>query len=148
MTTIKTLNEKNALVSKAFAKKAVIFGTEEYKLWREYKKDFPEAKMATKSIKRNPNKKTNRNLTYENMVKFIEVQDNSEELMKEFKRQQKLAQIAPSPYHAIVAWFRKKFEKNEDFKAMFADKISEEPKEEYEAMVATDIEDEYEEISE
>ena len=119
MTTIKTLNENTALVSKAFAKKAVIFGTEEYKLWREYKKDFPEAEMVTKSIKRNPNKKTNRNMTYDRMKLYIEAQKNAVELMEEFERQSKLAQIAPSPYHAIVAWFNEMFDDTEDYKRIF-----------------------------
>lgn len=49
---IKMISETEAQVTKAFAKNAVIFGTEEYKLWREYRKDFPDAKMVTKTIKR------------------------------------------------------------------------------------------------
>ncbi|MBE6701668.1 MAG: hypothetical protein E7582_07275 [Ruminococcaceae bacterium] len=118
-TTIKLIGINKAQVTKAFAKKAVIFGTEEYKLWREFKQDFPEAEMVTKSIKRNPNKKTNRNMTYDRMTKFIDAQKNSEELMSEFEHQKKIAQIAPSPYHAIVAWFIKKFSDTEDFKTAF-----------------------------
>lgn len=39
---IKMISETEAQVTKAFAKNAVIFGTEEYKLWREYRKDFPD----------------------------------------------------------------------------------------------------------
>ena len=46
---IKMISETEAQVTKAFAKNAVIFGTEEYKLWREYRKDFPNAKMVTKT---------------------------------------------------------------------------------------------------
>ena len=53
---IKMISETEAQVTKAFAKNAVIFGTEEYKLWREYRKDFPDAKMVTKTIKKNPEK--------------------------------------------------------------------------------------------
>jgi hypothetical protein len=56
-----------AQVTKSFEKKSRVFGTDEYKLWREFKKDYPNAKMTTKSIKKNPNKETNKNLTYENM---------------------------------------------------------------------------------
>ena len=48
---IRCIDEKTALVTKAFKKNASIFGTEEFKLWREYKKEFPNAVMVTKSIK-------------------------------------------------------------------------------------------------
>jgi len=118
-TTIKLIGINKAQVTKAFAKKAVIFGTEEYKLWREFKQDFPNAEMVTKSIKRNPNKKTNRNMTYDRMKLYIGVQKNAVELMEEFERQSKLAQIAPSPYHAIVAWFNEMFDDTEDYKRIF-----------------------------
>lgn len=63
-----------AQVTKSFEKNARVFGTEEYKLWREFKKDYPLAKMTTKRIKKNPNKKTNKNLTYKNMETFINEQ--------------------------------------------------------------------------
>lgn len=45
---IKMLSKTEAQVTKAFAKNAVIFGTDEYKLWKEYRKDFPDAKMVTR----------------------------------------------------------------------------------------------------
>lgn len=62
------VNDTTAQVTKSFQKNAVIFGTEEFKLWREYKAISPDAVMTTKSIKKNPNKKTRRNLTFANMV--------------------------------------------------------------------------------
>ena len=76
---IKMISETEAQVTKAFAKNAVIFGTDEYKLWKEYRKDFPDAKMVTKTIKKNPDKKTYRNLTYKNMELFISVQPKKED---------------------------------------------------------------------
>ena len=82
------VNDTTAMVTKAFEKKACIFGTEEFKLWREYKKEFPKAKMTTKTIKKNPNKRTStKNMTYDNMEIFISQQDNAEELMAAFKKQ-------------------------------------------------------------
>ena len=47
----------NGIVTKAFAKQAKIFGTEEYKLWKAFKVEFPDAEMVHKPIKNNPNKK-------------------------------------------------------------------------------------------
>ena len=101
---IKMLSKTEAQVTKAFAKNAVIFGTDEYKLWKEYRKDFPDAKMVTKTIKKNPEKKTYKNLTYKNMELFIKVQpvekdenDNVIDYMKEFERQKLMAKVQANP---------------------------------------------------
>ena len=66
------VDETHVLVTKMFAKNARIFGTAEYKMWKEIRLDCPNAEMVTKTIKKNPNKKVDtKNMTYENMVKFI-----------------------------------------------------------------------------
>lgn len=59
-----TIDETTAWVTKAFQRQARIFGTDEYKMWKAYREDFPGAKMKTKNIKRNANKRAYRNLTY------------------------------------------------------------------------------------
>ena len=82
---IRYINDTTAQVTKAFEKKACIFGTEEFKLWREYKKEFPEAKMVTKTIKKNEDQKRRRNKTFENMEAYIATQPNAEDLKKEFE---------------------------------------------------------------
>lgn len=116
---IKITNEKNGMVTKAFAKQAVIFGTPEYKAWKEFSKEFPNAKMVTKTIKKNPDKKTFLNLTYENMRGYIAEQENSEELIIEFDRQLVLSKIQTSPYRFMVAWFEQKFENYDSYKQYF-----------------------------
>ena len=118
---IEVINETTARVSKAFEKNAKIFGTPEYKLWREYLKEFPNATMTTKEIKKNPNKKTYRNMTYKNMELFIEAQENSEALMKEYKRERQMSKIQTSPYRAVLAWFCQKFEGYDNYKEFFKD---------------------------
>lgn len=119
--TIRYINDNEAQVTKAFEKRAVIFGTEEYKLWKAYRVDFPNAKMITKSIKKNPNKKTYKNLTYLNMKQFISMQDNSQKFLAEFEKQKKLSQIQENPYRAVLAWFLKEFPKYDEYKDFFAD---------------------------
>ena len=49
---IRYIDDNTALVTKAFQKNASIFGTDEFKLWREYKAMFHDAKMTTKTIKK------------------------------------------------------------------------------------------------
>ena len=119
---IEVINETTARVSKAFEKNAKIFGTPEYKLWREYLKEFPNATMTTKTIKKNADKKTYRNMTYKNMELFIEAQENSEALMKEYKRERQMSKIQTSPYRAVLAWFCQKFEDYDNYKEFFKDK--------------------------
>lgn len=124
-----------AQVTKAFEKNARVFGTEEYKLWREFKKDCPNAVMTTKRIKKNPNKKTNKNLTYDNMKAYINEQPNADELMKQFERELKLSKIQTSPYRAVLAWFEQTFEGYDSYKEYFK-ALAEKEAEEVEEMVA------------
>ena len=131
---IKMMSETEAQVTKAFAKNAVIFGTSEYKLWKEYRKDFPNAKMVTKTIKKNPEKKTYKNLTYKNMELFIKVQpvekdenDNVIDYMKEFERQKLMAKVQANPYKSVLAWFLEKFKDYSTYKEFFK-KLEEEEK--------------------
>ena len=48
----KFVGENRVQVTREFAKNAMIFGTPEYKLWREIKADCPDAQMELKTIKK------------------------------------------------------------------------------------------------
>lgn len=121
------INDNEAQVTKAFEKKARVFGTEEYELWKAYRADFPTAKMVTKEIRKNPSKRTYKNLTYKNMEAFILLQDNRESLLAEFKRQKELAKIQENPYRAVLAWFLSEFTDYDSYKRFFVEKTTEEP---------------------
>ena len=101
------VDETHVLVTKMFAKNARIFGTAEYKMWKEIRLDCPNAEMVTKTIKKNPNKKVDtKNMTYENMAAFIREQDDAEAVMAEFQKQIKLSKVKANPYRAVLAWFK------------------------------------------
>ena len=123
--TIRIIDENNIQVTKAFAKQARIFGTPEYKKWKEVLAENPKAQMVTKKIKKNPDKKTNRNKTYENMELFIKQQKNAEELLKEFERQKKLSKIMPYPYAAVLEWFENTFKNPDEYQPLFEEKAAE-----------------------
>ena len=116
------VNDTTAQVTKSFQKNACIFGTEEFKLWREYLTYFPKAKMQTKSIKKNPDKKTRRNLTFKNMVEYMKTQENSEDLLAEFETIKSRSKIQKSPYQYVLSWFEAKFEGYNDLKQFMAQK--------------------------
>lgn len=118
--TIRYIDDNTAIVTKAFQKKASIYGTDEFKLWREYKAQFPDAVMTTKVIKKNPNKKTStKNMTYENMALFIKEQDNAVALMAEFKREYNKSKVQANPYRYVLAWFKQKFEDHNSYMEYF-----------------------------
>lgn len=118
--TIKIMDNNEAQVSKTFAKNARIYGTEEYRIWREFKAENPEYVMVVKTIKKNPDKKTYKNLTYKNMRDFIKENDNKKkELEKEFDKQIRMSKIQSNPYRAVLAWFLQKFEKYDSYKEFF-----------------------------
>ena len=122
---IRYINDTTAQVTKAFEKKACIFGTEEFKLWREYKKEFPKAKMVTKSIKKNPDQKNRRNMTFENMEAYIATQPDAKALKKEFETIKQRSQIQKSPYQYVLSWFEAKFDGYNDLDQFMAEKEAE-----------------------
>ena len=118
--TIRYIDEKTAQVTKAFQKNSSIFGTEEFKLWREYKAMFPEAVMVTKAIKKNPDKlNITKNMTYENMALYISQQDDAVLVMAEFRKQIKLSKVKANPYRAVLAWFKQKYSNVNDYMDYF-----------------------------
>ena len=123
------VSENEVQVTKEFAKNARIFGTPEYKMWKEIKLDCPDAKMVLKSIKKNPNKQTStKNMTYENMAMFIRVQDDSKTLMIEFKKQIALSKVQTNPYRCVLAWFKQTFSDYDGYKKFFEEEAQKEAK--------------------
>ena len=116
----KFIDDNHVLVTKEFAKNARIFGTPEYKLWREIREDRPDAEMVTKTIRTNPNKKNNtKNMTYERMAIYIREQDDAATLMVEFKKQIALSKVQTNPYRHVLAWFMNNFKNYDSYKAFF-----------------------------
>ena len=118
------ISDSEARVTKAFKKQASIYGTDEFKLWRDYLVLYPNAKMATKSINKNPNKKTNRNKKYDNMVEFISTLPNSEKLMEQFEVIKQRSKIQNHPYGYVLDWFETHVEPLGDFETFIVDKAA------------------------
>lgn len=116
----KFVDDTHVLVTKEFAKNSRIFGTPEYKLWREIKEDCKGAEMVTKRIKKNSDKKNStKNMRYENMADYIRAQDDAEKLMAEFEKQIQLSKVQTNPYRFVLAWFKKTFEGYDSYKDFF-----------------------------
>ena len=118
----RTETGKVAVVPKEFAKKACIYGTEEYEKWEEILSKNPCIAIEAKTIKKNPDKKTNKNMTYKNMELYIREQENSETLLKEFEKQKRMSKIHKNPYKKVLEWFCNRFKDFDDYNEFFEDK--------------------------
>ena len=137
----KFVDDTHVQVTKEFAKNARIFGTPEYKMWRAIKLDCPEAEMVTKSIKKNPNQKTRRNMTFKNMEEYIKTQPNAKELEEEFKTIKQRSKIQKSPYQYVLSWFEAKFEGFNDLDQFMVQKEAERKAKEAENNAASNEEE-------
>ena len=123
------VNDTQVQVTKEFAKNARIFGTPEYKMWKEIKQDCPDAVMVPKTIKKNPSKRNStKNMTYERMAMYIREQDGAATLMVEFKKQIAMSQVQTNPYRCVLAWFKKKFSSYDSYKDFFEEESQKEAK--------------------
>ena len=102
---IVVLENGNGLVTKAFAKQARIFGTPEYRMWQDFLKDFPNAKMVVKKAKRKSTQNRFTNLTYENMIEHISGLENADELLIEFNKIKAIATFNGTPHYYVKKWF-------------------------------------------
>ena len=120
---IVVLENRNGLVTKAFAKQARIFGTPEYKLWREFLKDNEDAEMEIRTVKKNTqSEKYCKNLTYKNMEEHIET-FNDENLMDEFKKELVRSKVQVNPYKYMVNWFKATFPNYKEIQKSFDKEI-------------------------
>ncbi len=102
-----------ATVSKSFMKKAHIYGTKEFDELRKVLADFPEISIKEREIKKNPDKESYKNLTYDNMIAYMKELDNADKLVNEFNRQKRMAVIAKNPYRFVLNWFKSTCFENE-----------------------------------
>lgn len=141
MNKIVYLNDNEAQVSKAFEKRACIFGTDEFYRWQEYKAMFPNAKMVVKKINRNPNQKTRRNLTYINMEEYIRTFPEAEvkTRLAEFGVIKARSHVQKSPYQYVLNWFLATFQNYDNFQPFMEEKEQERAKAEQEATQDTAV---------
>ena len=117
------LNGNTATASKSFLKKASVFGSEEYKLFREFRAQNPNVQVVAKTIKKNPDKKTYRNMTYANMREFIKIKER--EALPELDKQISASKVQENPYRAVLAWFIQRFPKYDEYREFWKDKAVE-----------------------
>lgn len=100
-------------VTKAFMKEAETYGTRAYKKLMEIKADLPEMRIVAPKTNRKGRKRDN--LTYANMITFINCQNNAEILLKEFEKVKELASgQGGNAYQNVKRWFLATFPNYKD----------------------------------
>ena len=121
---IDPINSIIVMTSK-FYKAACRLNTPEYKELMAARRDNPTFKMEVREITKATNKKTYRNLTYENMELFIKKSMESirplKERWEEYETVRGLSKSQSAPYAYVKAWFLKvygaefnKYRKNDE----------------------------------
>ena len=117
MTTITVSVRTHSLVlTKAFAAKAAIFGSDEYKMLQEARRDYPGYKVTVGKAKNKEQKNIYAGLDYTYMEKYIAAHDDDEKsimaeyLMLRGKTDEAEEALAESfTYLEMKDWFLKKF---------------------------------------
>lgn len=119
MTTITINEKKNVIVmSKATAKAASVFGTQEYKDLQEVRKAYPNFRV---EVKKAPKRDNYKGLDYKFMKKYIEQHDDEEKtIMEEYnmlrgKDENGNTVSDAASYGEIRSWFLDMFPEVEEY---------------------------------
>ncbi|WP_425756658.1 hypothetical protein ACPW7J_03675 [Ihubacter sp. rT4E-8] len=93
---------KTITITKAFSEKAQDFGSEEFKLYKQFQSELPEFSIVTPAPKA---RKKNSKITYDKMVKYITCQMDSTVLLKRFAEVRELSKATSAPYNFVYRWF-------------------------------------------
>ncbi|MBP3453836.1 MAG: hypothetical protein J6M20_08975 [Clostridia bacterium] len=128
MTTTMTVNTaaKTIEMTKTFATKAARFGSDEYKMLQEARRDYPDYKVETVARKNSKSKQEEKpsykGLTYEYMEKYIAVHDDDDQtIMQEYLELRGMSEEADEAlaesfsYQEMKNWFLDKFPAIADF---------------------------------
>ena len=107
MNTYKINHADNTItLSKAFNEKAGKVNTPEYNDLKTLRADFPNYTFKLRTIKRNTNKVSYRNLTYGNMKEYIaQLEGEQSDNLRIFDKVLNTSKAQPSPYVFVKKWF-------------------------------------------
>ena len=112
--------DKTIVMDRTFAAKVKDTRSDEYLHLQTVRKDYPDYRVITRTIKSNPNKVTYSGLTYEYMENYILTHGDDAEVQKALSEYRELRTIAKchgkgKGYPVIKKWFLEKYDEIEDF---------------------------------
>lgn len=122
MKNILKIDHKNRtlVMDRTFAKLAENTRSDEYAHLQQVRRDYPDYKVATRQIKKNPKKETYAGLTYEYMKRYIithEPAENRKNALAEFDELVLISQCHAKSkrYPVIKRWFLDKYPEIKEF---------------------------------
>jgi len=111
---------KKIRLPKAFAKASGKYGSEEYKLLLEMKKDMPNYEVIVETTRKQP-KDNYKGLTYDYMERYIKEKPNHEDILKEFNELRGIsteyeAIMKKTSYLKVKKWFLTTFPEIDEYK--------------------------------
>lgn len=95
------VENSSLVISKAFHKRACMFGTSEYYELRQAKLENEEFSITIKTRE----KRTYHGLSFDTMAEYIKIHPKSEERLLEFEAVKRVAEIKGSKYPLTKKWF-------------------------------------------
>lgn len=92
-----------------FQKKAAEYGSAEYVIRKNILADFPTMKTVVRSGRTKKAPRYNKNFTYDNMLLYLSMQANSEDLIEKFVEVKKQSKGQKCPYKFVTDWFEREF---------------------------------------
>ena len=113
-------SNKTIIMDRTFAVKAKDTRSDEYLHLQTVRKDYPDYRVTTRQIKRNPDKKTYSGLNYDYMENYILTHGNDaevQEALSEYREKRLIAkcQGKGKGYPVIKKWFLERYPEIEDF---------------------------------
>lgn len=96
-------------ITKDFAAGAMIPHSEEAMLLEHFQKIMPDLKVKYLTHKPSATPNRSKGLTYKKMENYINLYENSEELLERFRIVKALSQIQTNPYLYVFNWFVNQF---------------------------------------
>lgn len=85
--------------------------SEEYKLWKQLRADFPGLSIIRKTRRAPKKARPTKNLTYKHMEQYMSVFQNADELLAQFDAVKRCSLGQSNPYMYVLDWFKKQFPK-------------------------------------
>lgn len=103
---IRVDNESQKIImGSAFAKKAAVYGSKEYQMLQECRRDNDGFTVITRSIKKNPGKESYKGLTYQFMEEYIAAHENADVNMATYYELRLRAKCHSIRFPRIKKWF-------------------------------------------
>ena len=98
-------------MSKAFEEALNNPASEEYKLLKQLRADFPSLTIIRKTRRASKKARPTKNLTYKHMEQYMSVFQNADELLAQFNAVKRCSLAQNNPYKFVLDWFKNQFPK-------------------------------------